>query len=204
MTVRRVWFSLFLAVALVAVIVPILAQEKAKAEEGNGMSAEMMAAWEKVGSPNEHHTHLTKLVGQWKTNGKFWMQPGAEPMASEGKAKNEMIMGGRFLQSNFTGDFMGQPFLGMGLDGFDNTLGKHVGMWIDNAGTMMMSFLGECTEQGKVLTTVSEFVDPLSGSKAKMKGKVTVVNDNSYTYESWSQGPDGEFFKSMEINYSRM
>ncbi len=200
MTLRRVWFSLFLATALVAV--PALAQEKV--EEANGMSAEMMAAWQKVASPNEHHSHLTKLVGQWKSSGKFWMQPGAAPLASEGKAKNEMIMGGRFLQSNYTGDFMGQPFMGMGLDGFDNSLGKHVGMWIDNAGTMMMSFLGECTEQGKVLTTLSEFVDPLSGNKAKMKGKVTVVNDNSYTYETWSQGPDGEYFKSMEINYSRM
>jgi hypothetical protein len=131
------------------------------------------------------------------------MQPGAEPMESEGKAQNEMILGGRFLQSEYTGDFMGDTFVGMGIDGYDNLLEKHVGMWVDSAGTMMMQFVGECSDAGKVLKTKSEYLDPMSGEMATMKGRITIVDDNTYTYESWSQGPDGEFFKSMEITYTR-
>jgi hypothetical protein len=114
-----------------------------------------------------------------------------------------MIMGGRFLQSEVSSEFMGNPFSGFGIDGYDNGLKKHVGVWIDTAGTMMLQFLGECSEGGNVLKTMSEFPDPQSGENRKMKGKVTLVDDDQFTYESWNEGPDGEFFKSMEITYKR-
>jgi hypothetical protein len=131
------------------------------------------------------------------------MQPGALVTETEGEAQNQMILGGRFLKSEFTGQFMGEPFVGMGIDGYDNTLQKHIGVWVDSAGTMMAQFVGECSEAGKVLKTKSEYLDPMSGEMATMKGKITVVDDNKFTYESWSQGPDGDFFKSMEITYTR-
>lgn len=203
MTVRRGLISLILAVVIAAALTAALAA--GEGEQGElGLTPEMMQAWTKASTPNEHHRHLAKLAGNWSTTGKFWMQPGAEPTVSSGQATNEMIMNGRFLQSKFEGDFMGQPFVGMGLDGYDNTLGKHIGSWIDNMGTMMMQFVGECAENGKVLTSMTEFTDPISGQPAKMKGKITVVDDNTYTYESWSQEPGAsDFYKSMEITYKR-
>lgn len=199
----RFRFALVLAATLVAAAVPALAQAEGEMAD-MGMTPEMMAAWEKVASPNEHHAHLAKLAGHWKVTSKMWFQPGAPPVESEGRSTNEMIMGGRFLQSHFEGQLMGQPFHGMAIEGYDNALDKHVGSWIDSAGTMMMSFLGNCSEGGKVLDTVAEFLDPMTGTQTQMKSKTTLVDPNTYTYESWSKGPDGEFFKSMEITYTRM
>jgi hypothetical protein len=193
---------LLLVAALLLAVLPATAGE-GEDQVPQGMTPEMMEAWAKVSTPNEHHAHLAKMAGTWKVNGKFWMEPGADVMETEGKAQNEMILGGRFLQSEFTGAFMGQPFAGMGLDGYDNLLEKHVGMWVDSAGTMMMQFVGECSEAGKVLTTKSEYLDPMSGEMATSKGKITLVDDDKFTYESWSQGPDGEFFKQMELTYTR-
>lgn len=201
MAERSKWLPVVLV--LVALAAAGAAWAQAEEQEG-GMPPEMMAAWEKAAATNEHHQHLARFAGQWNASGKFWMQPGAPPTESQGKATNEMIMDGRFLQSKFQGEFMGQQFTGMGIDGYDNVLGKHVGTWIDSAGTMIMQFLGECAEGGKVTNSRSDFTDPMTGQKTTMKGRVTMVDPNKFLYESWSQGPDGEFFKSMEITYTRI
>jgi hypothetical protein len=168
-----------------------------------GTTAEMMEAWQRVATPNEHHEHLARMAGTWDVQGTFWMQPGAPPSKSTGTSRNEMILGGRFLHTHYESEFMGQPFVGMGLDGFDNAIQKHVGVWVDSAGTMVLQFTGECSDGGKLLETMSEFLDPMSGELTRMKGVVTHVADDKYTFESWSQGPDGEFFKSMELTYTR-
>ena len=169
-----------------------------------GMTPEMMAKIEKIGAPGPHHDHIARLAGDWKVRAKMWMTPDAEVIETEGKARNRMIMGGRFLQSEYEGTMMGEAFTGMGIEGYDNLLEKHIGIWFDSTGTMMMQFSGECAKEGMVTSTVSEYVDPMSGELTTMKGRTTIVTDDEYTYESWNQGPDGKFFKSMEVTYTRM
>jgi len=204
--------KLVLPLALLLMVVPAVAQDsddhEAEGHEhghdhgGGEMNAEM-EAWAKLANPNAHHQHLAQMEGTWDMSLTMWMQPGAAAMESTGTSTNEMIMGGRYLQSNIESTFMGQPFHGQGLDGYDNQLKKHVGMWIDTASTMMMQFVGECSDNGKVLNNTSEFQDPTTGKTKKSKTKITLLSDDEFTYESWYQGPDGEFFQNMKISYKR-
>ncbi len=189
------------ALSFVLVLGLLIGGAAASAAEGEGDLAAEMAAWQKVATPGEHHEHLARLAGTWTAKSKMLMQPDAPPAESTGTATNEMIMGGRFLRVNYEGEFMGQPFQGFGLDGFDNVLQKHTGIWLDNMGTMVMSFIGECSDGGKVLTTMSEFVNPM-GEKEKMKGVTTVVSDNEFKYEAYNLTDAGEF-RSMEIIHTR-
>ena len=128
---------------------------------------------------------------------------GPEPAEGRGVSQNEMILGGRFLKTMYKGDMMGQAFLGMGLDGYDKHKQKYVGIWIDTMGTMMTTFEGDAEESGKSLTMYGEYVDPLTGTKKDVKGILTVVSTNRYTYESWEKSGDGEFEKTMQIIYSK-
>jgi hypothetical protein len=147
-------------------------------DQGDSMSPEMQEMWAKMANPNEHHEHLARMTGQWNVSAKMWTAPGAPATETQGSSHNEMIMDGRFLQSRFEGEFLGQRFMGIGIDGYDNLMQKHVGMWIDTAGTMMLQFVGECSENGKVLSTVTKMTDPMSGQMRKMKGKITLVDDD--------------------------
>ena len=187
-----------LVAALVLIGIPALG-----GEAESGMSAEMAENMARAAAPNEHHRHLAELAGDWDWTSKMWMQPGAPPMETKGTARNELLMDGRFLRSEFHGDFLGQPFTGMGIEGYDNVQERHVGVWFDSAGTMMLNFLGDCSEAGKVLTSSADFLDPMTGTKTTFKGKTTIVNDNEYLFESWNSDPNGEFHKSMEITYKR-
>ena len=55
-------------------------------------------------------------------------------------------MNGRFVQPEFTGEFMGKPFRGVSLTGYDNTKQKYNSVWIDDMHTSMF------TSEGKAKT----------------------------------------------------
>jgi len=173
------------------------------AAQGQEQEDPAMAAMMKLAAPGEHHQHLAKLAGDWKTAGKFWMVPGAPPDESSGTMHFEPILGGRFMQSHYKGAMMGMAFAGIGLDGYDNLKQKHIGMWIDNMGTMMMTFEGTCTDGGKVTTTTSSFTDPATGQAMTMKSVVTLVDANKMLFEAFMKPAGGEFSKSLEITYTR-
>jgi len=100
----------------------------------------------------EHHEHMARSVGKWKTVAKMWQMPGAPPTESEGTSEVVAVMDGRYFKTTYDGTFMGQPFNGMGIDGYDNIRKKHVGSWIDTMGTGIMNYEGTCSDDHKVLT----------------------------------------------------
>ena len=175
---------------------PAMAQD----ESGMDMAAIMAAA-----EPNEHHQRLEEVVGTWKAAGKFYnpMAPDAPPTESNGTATNKMVLGGRFLMTEFEGDFMGMPFKGLGMEGYDNSLERHVATWVDSMGTMIMQSEGECSQNGKVKTLVAEFKDPATGQMTTMRQVTTIQAENKHVFEMFTTLPDGADFKVMEIIYTR-
>ena len=62
-----------------------------------------------------------------------------------------------------------------------------------------MTFRGDCDEECQVRTVSGEITDPVSGQKLTTKRVTTVVDENSYTYESFIITPSGAEFKNMEL-----
>jgi hypothetical protein len=191
--------------SLAAIAAMLLGFAAANAEETGEMPAElaeMMALMAKYAEPSEHHQHLRLMEGEWSGTAKIWMGPG-EPMTTTGSQVVEPIMGGHYLMTRFTGNFMGEQFDGIGIDGYDNYAGKHVAIWIDTASTMMMTFAGTCEDGGKVIKMEAKYQDPRIGGENWMRGITTIIDDNHFKYEGWEPGPDGEPMKTMEILYER-
>ena len=65
-----------------------------------------MKAWQAYMTPGDMHKRMASSVGNWKTDITLWMTPEAAPIKSTGTTKNEMVYGGRYLQSTNTGNFM--------------------------------------------------------------------------------------------------
>lgn len=199
-----------LTLVLMLTITPTFAQESADpgmdpAGQGPGeagLTAEMQA-WMAAGIPNEHHENLSRMAGDWDMHLKMWMEPGTPPMEFTGETHNTMIMGGRFLQSQISTELGGEQLKSMGLEGYDNVKKKHISLFIDNSGTAMQVSEGECSEDGKVITSWPESLDPASGKITKMKTKLTIISDDRYLFEASEQGPDGEHIQKAEINHIR-
>src|SRR5262245_64213704 len=121
----------------------------------------MMKAMMEAGKTGEQHKLLGKYVGDWTYNIKMWMDPNGPPTELTGKMHAESLLGGRYVESTWTGEFMGAPFEGHGTDAYDNLAGQYVNTWIDNQGTSIILTTGTPSEDGKSITYVGEMMDPM-------------------------------------------
>jgi hypothetical protein len=133
------------------------------------------------------------------------MGPG-EPQVTQGASKNELIFGGRFLKCDYSGEFMGKPFKGMELMGYDNQKKKYVMTWCDEMSTSIMSLEGEVDATGKIISMSTEYDDPMTNKKEKMRMVTTLIDKDNHKFEMYctAMSPDGKEAKNMEITYTRV
>ena len=165
--------------------------------------ADQMKAWQDYMTPGDVHRMLAKSDGLWNVETTMWMDAGSEPMKSKGTCTNTMLMGGRYQQSDFKSEMMGQPFEGRSLLGYDNAKHSFISTWIDNMGTGVMVIEGKWDEATKSIHYTGTMTDPISGKDMPIRETFTIKDDNHHMMEMWVQGPDGKEMKSMEILFTR-
>lgn len=133
----------------------------------NAQDDASMKAFMEYMTPGKAHQQLAAMAGNWDVTVKMYDANAPEPMVSTGTATMEMIMGGRYLQSKFTGTIMGMPMEGLGLDAYDNVLGEYISIWIDNMGTGIMSSKGKINPENKLLELYGSMVDPVTKKEKK-------------------------------------
>lgn len=179
--------------------------EGAEAMAGQEMSPEMQAmmeAYTEAGTPGEPHAWLAESAGSWKTTNTMWMEPGAEPMTSEGKAERKMILDGRVMVEHFHGDMMGTPFEGMGLSGYNNVTGKYWTVWMDSMSTGTATGEGTCAEDHSTCSYTLSWDDPMTDGTTSARIEMEYIGDDSVKFSMY-ETRDGTEFKSMEILYER-
>ena len=168
-----------------------------------GPSDQEMEAMMKAMSPGEQHKELARMAGDWTFTNKMWMAPDAPPAESTGTMHAEMILGGRYVQSAWKGNMMGQPFEGHGTDGYDNLSKQHVSSWVDNMGTGILYMTGTCDAAGKVCTSKGDMIDPMTMKKGSMKSVTTWTDNDNFKFELFGRDGNGVEMKVMEMTLKR-
>ncbi|NOX59764.1 MAG: DUF1579 domain-containing protein [Planctomycetes bacterium] len=156
----------------------------------------------KMGMPGPQHAKLKEMVGTWNTETKLWMGPEGEPTVAKGVSVFTMILGDRYLQEDFTSDFMGMEFKGRGMTGFDNAKQKCVSTWCDNMGTHMMMFEGTYDEATKTTTLKGE-TQMTPTKKAQMRIVEKRIDKDTCLMQMYITEAGAKEFKNMEIKYTR-
>jgi Protein of unknown function (DUF1579) len=180
-----------------------LAQDQSKAAAPSAEEKAAMDAVMKAATPGEPHKQLATMAGTFDVKAKMWMQPGAPAQESTGTSENKMIMGGRYLEQNYEGTMMGQPFSGMGITAYDNVTKQYMGSWADTMTTGLMISSGSAGSAPNTIKMTASMADPVSGKKMVVSEKVTITDADHHKLEMWGPGPDGKEFKMMEIAYTR-
>lgn len=175
-------------------------EKKAEAKEAVDHEAEAKM-WEAAAKPGPEHERLKGLVGTWKAEVKHFHGP--EPEVTQGTSTVTSLMGGRFVQEDFKGEMMGQPFEGRGITGFDNNTRKYQTVWFDSMGTSITMWDGSYDEATKTIRMTGEMSTPM-GVPVKMRGLDREVDSNKRIFEMYMTmpGADAEM-KTMEITYTR-
>lgn len=196
-----------LVVALLAVPlagVAALAQEK-KAQPASAPADDpMMAAWQEFMTPGPAHEILGEKVGRWKLDVKMFMAPDAPPTESTATSEMRWILGNRYLEETCKGDFMGMPFEGHGVTGYDNLKKKYFGTWIDNLGTGVLYSEGAYDAATRTFSYSGQGPDVLQGKYVKTRNVEKWVDADHWRMESFSTDANGKEQKSMEILYTRL
>jgi hypothetical protein len=158
-----------------------------------------------AGIPGPEHEVLKVFEGKWKATVSFWMQPGAAPMHAEGAMANEWILGGRFLQQRYTSNFLGSPFAGQGMFGYNNVDRRYEGLWADTMSTAMMLETGRYDASLRTFTMTGEVTEPGSRKIMRKKTVITIDSPDQHTM-AMHFADDGakSFWKCMEIVYTKV
>jgi len=162
----------------------------------------MMETYKKLATPGEPHKLFASLAGSWTTKTKEWMEPDKPPMESTGSAEMKMLLDGRFLQQEFTGDMMGQPYSGIGISAYDNLRKRYVTMWIDSMGTGIFTMEGTASADGKTITLEGQHAE-LGGGQMTHRAVWKIVDSNTQTFDMYGTHEHGKEMKMMEITYTR-
>lgn len=184
------------AAATLCVTAALAVQDEQTQDAGFTPSPEAMKAM----APGPQHAQLAKLAGHFDVDLKYRMGPDQPWMSSAYEAHREMVMDGRQLRELIEGDFMGQPFRGESIVGYDNVREEYHSVWFDNMGTGLMLVTGTADADGAV-TFEGNCSDPWTMEKNRWTKSVLSADGN--LFDMYAKAPDGAVFKSMTITYTR-
>jgi hypothetical protein len=151
--------------------------------------------------PGEHHQHLEMMAGTWDVKSKFHMVPG-QIIEMNGVEVAKMQPGGFWLISDFSGKFMGKPFHGHAVMGYEAHKRKYVGMWTDSIASIMVTSTGTCTKDGKLNIMIGTGYDPMQKRNVTMKQVTEIKDANTKIFKMYDvQGKNETLI--MEAVYKR-
>lgn len=164
----------------------------------------MVAAWQKASTPGAPHQQLAEhFAGTWTTKQTMWLDPAAPPMVETGKSVNTPVFGGRQLRIDFTSQFMGQPFEGVGYSGYDNVRGKFTSTWADNMSTGFLMTLGDYDAATRTYTFRGDMADPMKdGAMTPVRETLRIVDADHHVLEMFETHA-GKEARTMQIEYAR-
>lgn len=189
----------FIGCCLLLVTSPAWAKEKKKGAMDMQLAMEIYA---KLAAPGELHTRMASRAGSWNTVTKEWTDPQKPPTESTGACEHTMLLGGRFLRQECTGDMMGQPYTGIGVLGYDNHEKKYVSTWMDSMGTGIFYMEGKADKNDSRITLRGRYDDPLQGPM-KLRAVTKLVDADHEIFEMYGTTKHGKETKMLEITYSR-
>lgn len=179
-----------------------VAMAKGKKAEKSMDPQAMMEVYTKLAAPGEQHKQLASLAGSWTTKTKEWMEPNKPPVESTGSAEMKILLDGRFLQQELTGQMMGQPFSGIEITAYDNLLKRYVTSWMSTMGTGIFTMEGTASTDGKTITLKGQHAEP-GGGYMKHRAIWKIVDSNTQTFDMYGAHPGEKEWKMMEMTYTR-
>lgn len=156
------------------------------------------------GKEMDQRQRMARFVGTWDVQARVSIVPDAEPISMIGTAIGEMALDGMFLHTRFKGEMLGETFIGVGYETWDEARQKYSGVWMDSRQPEIMSYEGDWDESGNVLTVHGQRFDPEKKKTFKTRGVTTFRSSSMYTFESSFQNEAGDWVTVVEAIFGKL
>lgn len=173
-------------------------------EKPEGAAATALQESMRLMMPGEHHKHLEYFIGKWKTTMKAWAGgPDQPPMESHGTSEVGWILGKRFVEENYRGDFMGMPYEGRGMTGYDNFRKCYTSTWASNLATYIQHMSGHRNADGTRWVYFGEMDEPGVTIGRMLKFVRRIEGPDKFVFQIFDSR-DGDEIMPIEITYERV
>ncbi len=152
--------------------------------------------------PGPEHEVLKRDAGVWDATVESTMEPGGTPTVSKAVETNTLLGDGLWLIQDFKGEFMGSPFEGHSVTGYDASKGKYVGTWVDSMAPGLTTMEGTYDPETRTMTSWMEGPCP-TGIVMKMRSTCESKDSDTRVFTMFSPVGQGEEFPMMKITYKR-
>ena len=164
------------------------------------MNPDFMASMMAASTPGEAHAEMAKGAGTWKVDSTWWSWPGSEGQSMVATADVSM-MWDRHMVMEFKSDWMGMPYNGHMIMGFDNYTEEYWSIWIDSMGTQISISRGQVDESG-VVHMNGTWSSPNTPAGRPFRTETHHLSDDEFRMDFYDSHPEGEFM-SMTMTYTR-
>ncbi len=119
---------------------------------------------------------MARFAGRWQYEARFRTAPDQAPEISRDQADYEMILGGPYMRSRYSGTNRGQPFESLGLEGYDNARQEYVSVWFNNMSTGVVVARGQLQDDGRTIVYRGSRTDPQTGRAIRFRSVWTSVD----------------------------
>ena len=154
-------------------------------------------------TPGAEHKRLARSAGEWDCVTQFRPAPDAPWETGKGSESSRVMAGGLWVVSEFKGNFLGAPFEGHGVAGYDQEKQKYVGTWVDSMSTSVTTQEGTYDEETRTYTFTNRMASTGTGEAMVWTSKLVVKDEDHHTYTASMPGPDGEAYEILRIEYTR-
>jgi hypothetical protein len=126
-----------------------------------------MARWMQTMQPGPAHERLKELLGSYDITMRMSMGPGQPAMESKGTDEITWFAEGKWLQSNWKVDMLGQPCKGLTILGYDNFKERYVWTKVDSMQTCITSAFGHFDQSGDNLILWGTIDEPMTPEQDK-------------------------------------
>lgn len=184
-----------LAVVPVALLAVLLAAAPAPIQDGHDHDGEMPAPVR----PGEAHKQIERKTGKWNTVMTLAGMPGEHKAVYTAR----MDLGGLWLLGDHRGEFMGGPFSGLELLGYDSEKGKYVSTWIDSSSDKIIFAQGDYDADTQTLVLWSEGQSYETGEPVLERHDTRFIDANHWEFSINQPQADGSYAAGMSIAYTR-
>jgi hypothetical protein len=148
-------------------------------------------------STAEGFQRLAALAGEWNVSIALKMSPEQDPIVSRGTIKNEVIMDGHYLRSDFSGELEGRRVVGMDILTFNSASKKYQESWIDSRSSGLTVSNGTFDSATAGINFTGTFDDPATGKATGTRSVLKFIDSNKYAVETYATGRDGAEYIRM-------